>query len=174
MRVFRLPHQDQRFVQDGSDSRCYHRSRDTAKRNSVKVSAFECLRSIYDGSSQSFGVEERADVPRSLYLAAVCSGHEQILCQIVTGGKKNRIEYAKRWYIEFVKAFAAPEPIVQSVPDMIAGKGRALSAQELAVILHLTPAMVYKEAKDGRLPSFRVGTSVRFDPKLVIEWYRQQ
>ena len=33
---------------------------------------------------------------------------------------------------------------------------------------------IYKYAKAGRLPCFRIGTSVRFCPKAVADWLRAQ
>lgn len=60
----------------------------------------------------------------------------------------------------------------RSVQEIIAGFRRALRVKELADILCLTPSMLYKKARDGDIPSFRVGTSVRFDPKQINEWLR--
>jgi hypothetical protein len=31
---------------------------------------------------------------------------------------------------------------------------------------------IFKQAKAGRIPSFRIGTCVRFDPKIVANWLR--
>jgi excisionase family DNA binding protein len=59
-----------------------------------------------------------------------------------------------------------------SLPDRIAGIHRAITAVELAGLLAVSPITVYKMAKAGRLPSFRVGTAVRFDPRVVAHWLR--
>ena len=50
----------------------------------------------------------------------------------------------------------------------------ALTAKQLAEVLNISPKTVFKLAKAGRIPSFRVGTAVRFDARLVIDWLRKQ
>ena len=50
----------------------------------------------------------------------------------------------------------------------------ALTAKQLAEVLNISPKMVFKLAKAGRIPSFRVGTAVRFDARLIVDWLRRQ
>jgi excisionase family DNA binding protein len=50
----------------------------------------------------------------------------------------------------------------------------ALTAKQLAEVLNISPKTVFKLAKAGRIPSFRVGTAVRFDAQLVVDWLRKQ
>jgi excisionase family DNA binding protein len=50
----------------------------------------------------------------------------------------------------------------------------ALTAKEVADMLNISRKTIFKLAATGRIPSFRIGTSVRFDGKLVIEWLRRQ
>jgi excisionase family DNA binding protein len=50
----------------------------------------------------------------------------------------------------------------------------ALTAKQLAGMLNISPKTVFKLAKAGRIPSFRVGSAVRFDARLVIDWLRKQ
>ena len=50
----------------------------------------------------------------------------------------------------------------------------ALTAKQLAAMLAISPKTVFKLAKAGRIPSFRVGTAVRFDARHVIDWLRKQ
>jgi len=50
----------------------------------------------------------------------------------------------------------------------------ALTAKQLARILNISEKTIFKMAKAGRIPSFRVGACVRFDGKLVIDWLREQ
>ena len=64
-------------------------------------------------------------------------------------------------------------PIV-SVREKIASFGKALNAEQLADILGVSEITVYKHAKAGRIPSFRIGTCVRFCPKAVAEWIARQ
>jgi len=63
-------------------------------------------------------------------------------------------------------------PAVGSLPQRIEAIKRAMTANEVAAFLAVSPITVYKMAKAGRLPSFRVGTAVRFDPRVVAEWLR--
>ena len=50
----------------------------------------------------------------------------------------------------------------------------ALTADDLARLLNVSRISIFKHAAAGRIPSFRIGTSVRFDPKSVAEWLRKQ
>jgi len=61
-----------------------------------------------------------------------------------------------------------------SIADQIERIERALTAQQLAEILSVSPITIFKQAKAGRIPSFRIGTCVRFDPKIIAEWLRGQ
>jgi len=61
-----------------------------------------------------------------------------------------------------------------NLADCIERIGRALTAKELAGILTVSAISIFKQAKAGRIPSFRIGTSVRFDPKSVAQWLRAQ
>jgi excisionase family DNA binding protein len=66
---------------------------------------------------------------------------------------------------------SAAEPM--SLPDRIEQIGRALTADELASMLTVSRITIFKQAKAGRIPSFRIGTCVRFDPKSVAQWLRE-
>lgn len=59
---------------------------------------------------------------------------------------------------------------MQSVIEAIASSKRALTATELANILSVTPDAIYALARKGILPSFRIGSAVRFDPKVVAQY----
>ena len=59
-----------------------------------------------------------------------------------------------------------------SLPQRIEKIKRAMTAREVAELLSVSPITVYKMAKAGKLPNFRVGTAVRFDPRAVAEWLR--
>jgi len=61
---------------------------------------------------------------------------------------------------------------VGSLPQRIERIKTAMTANEVAELLAISPITVYKMAKAGRLPSFRVGTAVRFDPRAIAEWLR--
>jgi excisionase family DNA binding protein len=59
-----------------------------------------------------------------------------------------------------------------SLADQIEKIGRALTAEELARLLSVSRITIFKHAASGRIPSFRVGTCVRFDPRAVAQWLR--
>jgi len=60
-----------------------------------------------------------------------------------------------------------------SLPDRIERMGRALTANELAGMLTVSKVTIFKQAKAGRIPSFRIGTCVRFNPRSVAQWLRR-
>jgi excisionase family DNA binding protein len=49
----------------------------------------------------------------------------------------------------------------------------AITARKLAKMLGVSKITIFKMAKAGRIPSFRVGTCVRFDPRKVADWLRK-
>ena len=70
-----------------------------------------------------------------------------------------------------------PQPLPpqgQSLADKIESLGCALTADELAKLLAVSHVTIFKQAKAGRIPSFRIGTCVRFDPKTTADWLRKQ
>ena len=66
----------------------------------------------------------------------------------------------------------APQP--NALRERILAFDHALTAPEVSTLFSLTPATVYRLAKEGVIPNFRIGTSVRFDPRLLADWYGQQ
>jgi excisionase family DNA binding protein len=60
-----------------------------------------------------------------------------------------------------------------SLPDQIAQIKHALTATELAQWLAVSRITVFKLAKARRIPCFRIGTCVRFDPRAVANWLRK-
>jgi excisionase family DNA binding protein len=63
---------------------------------------------------------------------------------------------------------------MMSLADQIEKIGRALTAEELAKLLSVSRVTIFKQAASGRIPCFRVGTCVRFDPRAVANWLRSQ
>jgi excisionase family DNA binding protein len=63
-------------------------------------------------------------------------------------------------------------------PDSIVGRLRsmrsALTAPELAELLHLGRNTVYAQIKSGRIPSYRIGQTVRLDPAVIADWLEAQ
>jgi len=60
-----------------------------------------------------------------------------------------------------------------SLTDQIERIPHALTAAELAELLAVSPISIYKLAKSHRIPCFRVGSCVRFDPRAVANWLRK-
>jgi excisionase family DNA binding protein len=58
--------------------------------------------------------------------------------------------------------------------DKIEAIDHPLKAPELARLLGLSLQRVYKMARDHELPSFRFGTSVRFDSQALADWLRKK
>jgi excisionase family DNA binding protein len=59
-----------------------------------------------------------------------------------------------------------------SLADRIEQVDHALTADELAPLLSISRITIFKHARRGNIPSFRLGTCVRFDPHAVAEWIR--
>jgi excisionase family DNA binding protein len=49
----------------------------------------------------------------------------------------------------------------------------SMEAKDLADILGVKEGSIYKQARAGVIPCFRLGTLVRFDPKKLSEWYEK-
>jgi excisionase family DNA binding protein len=69
---------------------------------------------------------------------------------------------------------AVPKGQPATLADRIERIGRALTAKELAQMLSVSTITIFKQAKAGRIPSFHIGTCVRFDPRAVANWLRAQ
>jgi excisionase family DNA binding protein len=61
-----------------------------------------------------------------------------------------------------------------NLADIINGRRAALTVSEVAGILSVSERQVYKLAASNRIPSFRIGGSVRFDPAAIADWLRQK
>ena len=66
--------------------------------------------------------------------------------------------------------FSGAAKIVQ----ILEAKDQALKAAELAKLLGVTRQHIYKLAAEGTIPSFQVGTAIRFDPEQLAEWLRRK
>jgi excisionase family DNA binding protein len=64
-------------------------------------------------------------------------------------------------------------PEARSLPELIEVFNHALTAKDLAKLLQVSVVTIYKLAKASKIPSFRIGTAVRFDPHAVARWLRQ-
>lgn len=58
----------------------------------------------------------------------------------------------------------------ESLVEVIRNRSRAMTAEELSELLGLSRKHVYKLAKARRMPSYRLGGAIRFDPGAVATW----
>jgi excisionase family DNA binding protein len=58
--------------------------------------------------------------------------------------------------------------------DSLAQRATALTVSDVASLLNISERQVYKLAADGRIPCFKIGNSIRFDPAAFAEWLRQK
>lgn len=49
-----------------------------------------------------------------------------------------------------------------------------MNVPELATYLKLSTSKVYKDAEAGKIPCFRIGSSLRFSRKQVVAWLNDQ
>jgi excisionase family DNA binding protein len=58
--------------------------------------------------------------------------------------------------------------------EILQEKSQALTVSELAILLRISQRQLYKLAAANRIPSFKIGASVRFDPAAIASWLRQR
>lgn len=56
--------------------------------------------------------------------------------------------------------------------DALEQRATALTVSDVASLLNISERQVYKPAADGRIPSFKIGNSIRFDPSAIAAWLR--
>jgi len=61
-----------------------------------------------------------------------------------------------------------------NLADSLDVRTTALTVAELAELLSISERQLYKLAASNRIPSFKIGGSVRFDPAVVAVWLRQR
>ena len=50
----------------------------------------------------------------------------------------------------------------------------ALPASEVAKMLSTSKMTIYRLVERGTIPHFRIGCSIRFDPKAIADWLRNK
>jgi excisionase family DNA binding protein len=60
------------------------------------------------------------------------------------------------------------------IPTRLENMTSALKAPELARILGMGHSAIYDLAGEGRIPHYRIGTSLRFDPMKIAAWLRER
>ncbi len=63
---------------------------------------------------------------------------------------------------------------VTGLGEFLKGRPRALRAGEVAALLSVSERLVYKLASERRIPAFRVGCALRFDPAALAHWLRDR
>ncbi len=58
--------------------------------------------------------------------------------------------------------------------DSLDGKTRALIVADVAELLNVSERQVYKLVAEHRIPCFKIGGSIRFDPLAVALWLRMK
>src|ERR1035438_4934120 len=48
-----------------------------------------------------------------------------------------------------------------------------MTVEELAAILRVQPAVIYKEVSAGNLPGFKIGKQLRFNPAVIKLWMQR-
>ena len=61
-----------------------------------------------------------------------------------------------------------------NLADHLDGRTNALTVADVAELLNISERQVYKPAAENRIPSFKIGGSVRFDPAAFAAWLRQK
>jgi len=59
---------------------------------------------------------------------------------------------------------------LKSLASRIKAIHHAMTAEELADLLSVSRLTILRRAKRGTIPSFRVGSCVRFDPANISKW----
>jgi excisionase family DNA binding protein len=62
----------------------------------------------------------------------------------------------------------------ESVVQTREGNVFIMTVHEVATYLRLSEAKVYRLAKEGQVPSFRLGKSWRFRKDLIDEWTKKE
>src|SRR5882672_5541275 len=60
--------------------------------------------------------------------------------------------------------------VAMKLVDTLKSRTGALKVADVAKLFGVTPQHIYKMAASGRIPSFRISGSVRFDPEEVATW----
>jgi excisionase family DNA binding protein len=58
--------------------------------------------------------------------------------------------------------------------EELRGKRTAMNVREIAKLLQISEREIYKLASANRIPHFKIGCSVRFDPLAVASWLEER
>lgn len=114
--------------------------------------------------------DARERFPASCVLASIVVRHVRKMRRLHESEESNviSIESSAEWSGTIdLQAVADDEG---SLVDLIRGRRRAWTAEELSELLAISVKTIYAMAKSGRLPSLRFGSNVRFDPAMTAAW----
>ncbi len=131
-----------------------------------------CLHEFYRDSDPIRSVSESVDLPRPFSVGggvgaiprgrngylALTPCHSPLLFQCELSEGKPRMQ----------------RDAVSVLVENLEKRERALKVSEVADLFQVSPMTIYRAAKEGSLPSFKVGSSLRFDPKIVTAWLKRQ
>lgn len=63
---------------------------------------------------------------------------------------------------------------IVDLPSHIERRKQALTVDDLAGFTQISTKKLYALVQRGKLPAYRIGSSVRLDPKTTAEWLRSQ
>ena len=61
-----------------------------------------------------------------------------------------------------------------ALTDCLDGKRHALVVTDIAELLRISERQVYKLVAAHRIPCFKIGGSIRFDPSAISVWLREK
>jgi excisionase family DNA binding protein len=64
--------------------------------------------------------------------------------------------------------------MISDLATRIEGSEGALTAQQVSKFTSVSDKTIYEMAARNAIPSYRVGSMVRFDPKDVAVWWREK
>ena len=68
-----------------------------------------------------------------------------------------------------VETLPSPKKML-GIASRFAAFDHALKIEEVAEVLGLKKKTIERMARANRIPSFKIGNQVRFDPRLLAEW----
>jgi excisionase family DNA binding protein len=62
----------------------------------------------------------------------------------------------------------------QTIVESLKATRKPLKVAEASEIIGIHPVTAYKWAKDGKMPSLRLGGAVRIDPQALARWVEER
>jgi excisionase family DNA binding protein len=66
------------------------------------------------------------------------------------------------------------EASLMLIVEILRARHSAITVPELAAMLSISTRQIYKLAASNRIPNFKIGSSVRFDPAAVQKWLEEK